>query len=389
MPPRRRIIAIVLCAALAVLAGCSGDSDREPEPAPIAMAWREVALPLPPGTSGRAAPRAVAVCGGRWYVTGGVRSPDGVTRPTVWTSADGSAWTLMTLNPRSYYGKISSLYAAACRDGRLAAIGAQAGGAHGYPRTSTWFHRPDGVLDEVEARFELYGGPTATNVARLAAGPPGWMIAGNRATGAAVWHSADASEFAIEEAAPELATDDRGATWAADVAATTDGWLLVGAILRPGRIDRDPLAWTSADGRTWRRVAVPADAEAYDELQRVAVIDGGPVALGLRGPAFGVWRVEGDAWRSVGAFGATGGPAGTVRTVAAVEGRLLAVVSEGREFQLWSSADRGSTWRRVVAPAAAPAGAGRAVSVAGTDGRVLLLSDDGQSGRVWVADGLK
>jgi hypothetical protein len=383
----RRFVAASLCAVLAALAGCSEPSD--PEPRPITLPWHEVALPLPPGASGRPAPRAAASCGGRWYVTGGVLTPDGANRPAAWTSPDGSAWTPMTLNPRSYYGKISSLYTAACRDGRLAAIGAQVGGAHGYPRTSTWYHRPDGVLDEVEARFELYGGPTATNVARLAAGPGGWMIAGNRSTGAAVWLSPDAREFEIEEAAPELATDDRGTTWAADVAATPVGWLLVGAILRPGRIDRDPLAWASADGRSWRRVSVPADDGAYDELQRVAVVDGVPVGVGLRGPTFGAWRAEGDSWRRTGAFGATGGPAGTVRTIAAVDGRLLAVVSQGREFQVWSSADAGTTWRRITAPAATPAGAGRAVFVTGVNGRVLLLSDDGQRGRVWVAEGAK
>jgi hypothetical protein len=375
------LFAASLCAVLVALGGCS--EAAEPEPQPVTMDWREVTPPVPDGS--RLALRAGAACGDRWYVTGAVVAADGVARPAAWTSVDGSTWTPMTLNPRSYYGKISSLYAAACRDGKLAAIGAQVGGAHGYPRTSTWYHRPDGVLDEVEARFELYGGPTATNVGRLVAGPMGWVIAGNRSTGAAVWVAADASDFEILEGAPELATDDRGATWAADAAAVRSGWLLVGAILPPGRIDRDPQAWTSADGETWRRLAVPGDNGSYDEMQRVAVVDGVPVAVGLRGPAFGAWRAEGDDWRAIGEFGATGGPTGSVRTVVAAGGSLLGVISDGREHQVWASTDRGDSWRRVALPETALVGANRAMSVIGSPDRVLVLSDDGQAGRVWLA----
>ena len=44
-------------------------------------------------------------------------------------------------------------------------------------------------------------------MARLVAGPAGFLITGNRTSGAAVWTSPDASEFEIIEAAPGLASD--------------------------------------------------------------------------------------------------------------------------------------------------------------------------------------
>lgn len=378
MSSRRRLAVYIL--ALALLGtGCE-------RPAPdntLRPQWHPMSLPVPSGAPGRLMVRDVAACAGRWYVVGAVATADGATRPAAWTSPDAQTWAPVPLTPKTYYGRQNILYAAACRDGRVAVIGAKTGGAHAYPRTSTWTQRPDGSLVEVIAAFTLYGGSSAVNVARIAGGPRGWMIAGNRTSGAAVWVSADSTDFRILEDAPELASDDRGESWAFDVSASPGGWLVVGGLVGRGRIDRDPLAWTSVDGVTWRRITVPGTDE-YEELQRVALVGDTPVAVGLRGRVFGAWRGAGDRWEVVGRFGApgtSGVPA--VRALTAADGRLVAATSDGAAHALWVSADEGRSWRAVAAPVAMPAGAERAVAALAAGPRMVLLVDDGQSGRAW------
>ena len=60
----------------------------------------------------------------------------------------------------------------------MAALGAKFGGAHGYPRTSSWQQTPDGVLREVTAPFELFGGPQAVNVVADRCGSAGLVDLG-------------------------------------------------------------------------------------------------------------------------------------------------------------------------------------------------------------------
>jgi len=384
----RWAVAAVLCLT-APLAACDAPAERADDP--VDPGWREVTLPLPAGVSGRPVPRDATVCDGRWYAVGAIVDPAGATVPAAWTSSDATTWTPMRMRAKSYYGKQNVLYSAGCRSGRLAAIGGKVGGAHGNPRVSSWYHLPDGSMDEVIAGFELYGGPYAVNVARLVAGPDGFLITGNRTSGAAVWMSPDASEFEIIEAAPGLASDAHGETWAFDATPVSAGWLLVGGLIGAGRIDRDPLAWTSPDGRRWTRVPVDGGRDGdgdqeYDEFQRVVVADGGtPVAVGLRGRAFGAWRQEAGKWQAVGRFGAaaaTGAPA--VRGLSVAGDALIAATSDGVDHALWRSADGGRSWGAVQAPAALPAGADRAVVVAASDDVILLLGDDGRAGRAWV-----
>ncbi|MGC5018012.1 hypothetical protein [Micromonospora sp. DT47] len=381
----RRVLA-VLGVLAALLAGC--DPAAEPAgdtPRPLRPAWQELTLPAPPGPAGRPLLRDAVACAGRWYATGGVADAAGGTRPAAWTSVDGTTWTSVPIAADSFYGRQNVLYAAGCRDGALAAIGAKVGGAHGYPRVSTWWQRPDGGLIEVSAAFETYGGPKAVNVSRLAGGPAGWLIVGNRSSGAASWVSPDAADFALVEGAPELASDGRGVSWAFDAVGVPQGWLAVGGVLPAGRIDRDPVVWSSADGRAWRRTALPG-TDRYEELQRVALVDGAAVAVGLRGRAFGAWRRDGDEWVAAGGFGAaaaSGAP--SVDGLAVAGGRLVAAVSDGAARSVWTSADRGGSWQPMEIPLPVPAGADRDVAVAAVGERVWLFADDGTRSAGWSA----
>ncbi|GIJ77426.1 hypothetical protein SAMN05443287_112125 [Micromonospora phaseoli] len=365
-----------------LLAGCPAPEREAADPGPLRADWRQVRLP-PPDGSGRIVLRDLAACGGRWYAAGAVADAAGGTSPAVWSSADGAVWTPVPVVADSYYGRRSVLFSVACRDGVVAAVGGKVGGAHGNPRVSTWWQRGDGTLVEVAASFETYGGPKAVNVSRLAAGPGGWLIVGNRSSGAAAWVSPDAAEFTLIEGAPELASDDRGVTWAFDAVAGPSGWLAVGGVLAPGRIDRDPAAWVSGDGRGWQRSTLPG-TEAYEEMQRVVLVDGLPVGVGLRGRAFGAWRQESAGWVAAGGFGRVAAGIPSVGALAVSAEQVLAVVSDGERYGGWLSVDRGDGWRAVELPVAAPVGAQQGVSLVGVGERWWLAVDDGTGTSLWI-----
>ncbi|WBB67359.1 hypothetical protein [Micromonospora sp. WMMD812] len=381
----RRVIAVLGLVAV-LLSGCERATVHDgDDPQPLGPAWQSLTLPAPPGAPGRLLVRDAVACGGRWYVVGGVEDAAGDTRPAAWTSADGLSWRGVPIRADSFYGRQNVLFSVGCRDGVAAVIGAKVGGAHGYPRVSTWGPLPDGGLVEVQAPFETYGGPKAVNVSRLAGGSAGWLIVGNRSSGAAAWVSSDAAEFTLIEGAPELASDGAGVSWAFDAVAGPEGWLAVGGVLPPGRIDRDAAVWASSDGRSWRRTVVPGSRE-YEELQRVAVVNGVPVAVGLRGGVFGAWRRESSGWVAAGDFGrraASGVPA--VTALVAAGGRLVAAVTDGERYAVWESADRGGSWRPVVLPVAVAAGADRDVASVAVGDRWWLAADDGERGGLWWA----
>ncbi|MGC5290866.1 hypothetical protein [Micromonospora sp. DT231] len=389
----RRVIAVSGLFAL-LLAGCDGprapsDAESTPAAAPaLRPDWQPLALPAPPGGAGRLLIRDATACAGRWFVVGGVLDAQGGTRPAAWTSVDGTTWTVQPVRPDSFYGRQNVFLSVACRDGKAALIGAKVGGAHGYPRVSTWRQVADGALVEVQASFETYGGPKAVNVSRLTAGAAGWLIVGNRSAGAASWvSSADAAEFALVEGAPELASDAVGVTWAFDAVATSAGWLAVGGMLPAGRIDRDPAVWSSPDGRSWRRTVLPGGSE-YEELQRVTLVGGVPVAVGLRGGTFGAWRQEAGGWVAGGTFGRwAGAGVQAVASLVSSGDRLFAAVTDGARHSVWVSTDRGGSWREVTMPLDVPAGVDRDVTLVAVGDRWWLAADDGTRAGLWWAAG--
>ena len=372
-----RLVAVVAGLAV-VLAGCAGPSTPT-DPGPLRPAWQSMALPAPPGPSGRTMVRDVVACAGRWYAVGGVADPAGETRPAAWTSSDGLAWSPVPTAPKSFYGRRHVLYAAACRDGRVAALGSAVGGMHGNPRTGNWSQGPDGTLHDVEVPFGLYGGPRAVSVSRLVAGPGGWLVVGSRVAGAAVWTSGDGERFTAREGLPELASDDRGRTFAYDAVAVPSGWLVVGAVLAPGAT---PVAWTSPDARVWRRLELPG-ADGRGQAQRVTTAGDGVLAVGPVRDGFGTWRWSGSGWRWVGAFGSGGPGALSVRALSADGDRVVAATVDAGGHRLWYSADAGGSWRAVALPVAVPPGGDSGLAVAFVGDRLMVLADPGDGSGGW------
>lgn len=380
------VLSTVLLAACTTGSPADHPGSRGPSYSP---AWTERTLPAPPGPAGRVAVRDAVRCGARWYVVGGVflaePTADQDSRPAAWTSTDGTSWTVVPAEPTTYWGERAVLASAACSEGRLAVVGAKSGGAHGNPRVTTWFLGDDGVLHDVVAAFSQYGGDKATNVGPVTGGAGGFLIAGNRTSGPAVWFSADAREFTKVEGAPALADDEHRAL-AQAAAWDGTGWTLVGGVSTPGDLDREPAAWTSADGTTWERQEVPG-SRGFDDLQRVVARGGELVAAGLRGEEFATWlRVDGR-WQHGSGFGALDDDAPAAPFVASLAlggGRVWATVSDGERYQLWTSHDA-RDWRRLETPAEPRTAGEQVLAVAADEDSVVLLADDGEAGRVWTS----
>jgi hypothetical protein len=339
--------ATAVVGAMLALSACS-----KPAPDP----WTRLDLPA----GGPIELHDLADCDGHWYVAGATRDARGTTHPAAWTSTDGTAWSLVTFRPlpSSYYGPNQVILSVACAAGKVAMIGAVPGGVHGNPRVSTWLSvkGPETVMAENPAPFETYGGAQAIDVGRIAAGPDGFAIAGDRVSGAAAWFSPDGRTYRLVEGAAGLASDAGHETLARDAVAVGDGqWAFVGGAAVRGSLDERATVWLTGDGTTWTRDD-PPPASGYNEIQRVVRDGNDLVAAGVRGTEFELWRRHDGAWTAGAAFG--GDPSG-VRSLTVAGGRP--VVAGGG---LWVD---GSP-RSAPAPPTAVAGRGHTLLMASTGG---------------------
>jgi hypothetical protein len=385
--PRPSAPWLAVVAALALVAGGAVAGGG------YGLSWRPLTLPLPAGR--QVTVRDVTACPGRWYAVGGTTSSDGSTAPAAWWSPDARRWTALALHPLSLYGRLATLYGAACRGDRVVAIGAAPGGAHGNPRTATWIGGTAG-LAEVPAPFDLYGGNDAVTVGRLVAGPPGFLIAGGRVSprtglaGAAVWRSPDGRAFTLVDRDPALASSATVATAVIDAAAVPGGWTAVGNVLPAGSpgIARSPAAWYSPDGVQWRREEVPGRRGTDEALDRVVAWHGGALALGERGNRFGTWTrdgiADGGGWATGGSFGTfTGTAQPAVTGLVAGPAGVFAAGCDGSACRLWTSTD-GGAWTELRLPVQLPAGGQHRILLAGTGADLLLVANDGQRPRLWL-----
>jgi hypothetical protein len=371
-------VRILVVALVAVILSACDDAGRERDDV---VAWTETGpLPAPPG--GTVVLRDGTWCGDHWVVVGAVRRGDD-TVPAAWSSPDGRAWAPVAIHPHSYYGRRAILFSVACVGAEPVAVGERSGGAHGNRRVTTFRAAGDGWTD-VAAPFELYGGPRALDVGPVSAGPDAWLIAGNRLDGPAVWFARSPRRFEIVESAPGLVGGSDLAI--ASQAAWLDGaWHLVGGA--SVGTERQPLAWTSADGREWTRDEVPKGS-ALDDMERIVAVGDGLIAVGRSSDGFAVWRSTAGTWSRLGTFGAASQDGGLPDVVDLdVQGRTFdAVVSDGATYQLWTSQD-GVSWHRSALPAEIRSSGDAAVATAASPRSLLLLSDDGSAATVWARSG--
>ena len=372
-------MAALMGGCIVALAGCGGGDSPAPS-----LTWRESSLPTPAGA--RAVVRDASYCGGRWYVVGATSTRSGETRPAVWSSPDASRWQTVRLDPgRDVFAVRDLLGSVGCSRGRIAAVGARAGGPRGTLRTTTWRQRADGSLIAWRAPLGLFGGVKGVKVSRMAGGPHGFLIAGTRTGGAAVWRSPDARAFRIEEGAPGLASTARSGTQGFDSVWHDGAWWVIGTATDDAGFV-SAMTWTPADGGSWTRHPVPGGA-SLATAERAAETPKGLLAVGLDDHTFGAWTLSGGSWSGGSTFGRqdpAGLEAAYVSGLAVAGNDVVASYSDGVRFRL-AAATVGGAWTDLVAPESVTVNGDHQVAVASGAGRFLLLTDDGTRGLVWVA----
>ena len=377
-PALRPGLAAVLLAV--ALGGCTTSSQRA-EAGLVSVSWRSITLPAPSGS--RIDLRALGSCGHAWFAAGATVDSAG-NHPALWFSPDGSAFTALKITPRSVYGPQNVLYSVACDGRRVAAVGAAVGGVHGNPRTSTW-QGPVGAgatITEQPAAFETYGGPDAVGVGEITAGPRGFVIVGGRVdanhkVGAAVWQSTDGTGFRLIDNDPALESGPDGETEVHGAYGGPSGFTAVGGIAPAGSAgaERNAAAWTSPDGRTWQRIAVPA-RPGDDILERVVATPTGLLAAGADGSGFAAWTAsaDGTGWTRDAHF-ADHAPVTSVPRiidlVSAPDRKVYAALSTGDDVQLWRGP--GALWSQMRLPSGVTSIAG----LAGDGTTTLLATPDG------------
>jgi hypothetical protein len=366
----------------AVVATCLTSCGHHDAPPWDHLSWRAVRLPVPAGD--RALVRGATWCTDRWVVVGATADGRGSTKPAVWASGDGRQWRTLPLNPEGdFYAARAVLTSVGCADGRLAVLGAKPGGAHGNPRTATWRQLPDGTMAAVRAPFELYGGQNAVAVNRLVGGPGGYLIAGTRVTGAAVWSSRDGDRFRLHEGAPGLASTSQLSTQALDAVWWHGAWTVVGmASDDTGRLTAT--AWTGSGAGRWTPTTLPGGG-TITTAERLALTAEGPVAVGLDDKGFGVWADRQGRWSQESTFGAEdpGGTSAAYLSGVAWTGSLLAATySDGARFRLAIGATGGLDV--VPLPTTVTVRGDHTVTIATHLDDAVLLTDDGAQGRVWL-----
>jgi hypothetical protein len=376
-----RLVAPVLAVLLVgVCAAACGDHRDGPT-----LSWNAHDLPVPPGS--RAMPRAATWCDGRWVVVGSTADAAGLTRATVWTSRDAVTWKQLTLHPgRDYYAARAILTSVGCSRGRLAVLGAKSGGVHGTPRIRTWTQRPDGSLAAVTTSYLLFGGTQAVDASRLEGGPRGYLVAGTRTSGAAVWTSRTGTDFRLHAGESGLADTPVTHTQAVDAVAGPAGLLVVGTTTdKLGQLFAT--AWTRTEPDHWDRLTLPGrHTVSTADLVIPAGSGGRTIVAGVLDQQFGLWVGRRGAWLLDGTFGkrdTDGTSAPYISGLALAGGRVLVTYSDGTRFGLavLGGGDAGTP----PLPTPVTVDGTRAVTVATHGSDALLLTDDGALGRTWLA----
>ncbi|WP_069161825.1 hypothetical protein [Nocardia altamirensis] len=239
-----RSLVVALLSVFALLTSCAADVPTSE--------WRELSLP-----AAGARILALTPVDGGLLAIGSVPGPEG-RAPAAWTTADGSDWRTVAVEPHSPYAFQTELISVGIGD-RIVVLGQAFGGAHSNPRMTSWSGTPTALVEHPQA-MELFGGPHA--IAVNAAATLGatdllvgqWDGASGR-YGAAVWTSTDGVHWDRQADDPALAAPPGELTGASGVATGPAGFVVAGNTLRGSALF--PLTWTSPDGRTWQRIDLP------------------------------------------------------------------------------------------------------------------------------------
>ena len=259
-----------------------------------------------------------------------VGSADGY--PAIWRRQHGGSWALMSTSAlTSGQDRLAALTGVTRGPEGWLAVGAPGPLVFTSADGITWQPAPGNIAQDL----------AGTSAVEVAAGPAGYVIAGNLGGRVAdVWWSPDLTVWR------KAAGMSDGRVLA--VAADAHGFVSAGS--RNGK----PAAWTTSDGRSWTTVVLPLPAGASSAaLQQVAIKGSRVVALGQATTTGGVVPFAalsvngGTSWRRV-PFAAPGPDTVFTALIAGSRG-FIAVGQYGPAGQMspaaWTSAG-GTAWAR-------------------------------------------
>jgi hypothetical protein len=345
-------------------------------------------------------PAVMALGGGQRVVAGS--SGVGVRQPAIWYSEDGHAWSPATVVPDPTGDTTSAAIESAIYDrGRWLAVGHA--DAFGHTDAAIWSSTDAATWERVAIGDDRLGGPgtqaivdVATDESELVA--VGYENFGGDANGV-VWTSVDGVNW-------ERATDAGTAfSGPGDQVPSTIVHLANGSWVAGGREDiadhSDAAAWSSADGRTWHRVASPDFGGARDDaIYAMTASPEGAIAVGAsrleESTDAVVWTTStGTSWSRV-PFNRTifGGPFDQrMDDVVRSAGSFYAVGADERNDvstpAVWVSVE-GRHWRRVESDAFVSETAARLVGCSADDIAVTCVgvrdTGSGRRSEIWRRD---
>lgn len=347
----------------AVLLAASGRTPTTIQLAPPAYAWTRE--PLTSASGSNVALTAMADRGGTVVAIGAGPAGFGA-----WRSVDGSSWTSV---PATAFRGAKVTAAIGTKDG-FVAVGF-AIGSDGASRAvswissdgTSWIRSPDsqplhgaamsdvvtagggllavGLHDQPEAAafwtstdgLHWLPAPQPTGAAgaranSVAEGTRGYVAVGQDAAGAAVWTSTDGRTFTRQALPTALSQGTRLTA----IASGGPGYVAVGTTVDASQ-QQSGAIWTSSDGRAWTSVADPTDVQGVS-LVSVAAGGGRLIAVGTaRAGAVAFTSTDGLTWQ---ALPAGPGFSGAVMRSVVLEERYLLIVGSGKQgAESWRLAD--------------------------------------------------
>jgi hypothetical protein len=298
---------------------------------------------------------AVASAGGRFVAVGNSNGD-----AAVWTSPDGRRWSRAQAEPKAFARPgPQRLMSLASGGSGWVAVGSD-GAA---PRRPLVVTSADGAAWQAVDGDKVFGSGTHDQIdtASVTSGPTGYVIAGDQASSAAVWHSADLKTWTRGEGTTKDALDGSpGADrWMHSVVSGPFGYVAVGGLNDPSVQNAPrgrPAVWTSADGERWSLQQLPLPSGTLEaRFHQVAIRQNVLTAAGTARTSGGTTVFAftsadgGKTWRQVSLPPADGGRGrSAVTAVTATPGGFIVTgsldVRGGADVVIWTSSD-GLAWK--------------------------------------------
>lgn len=310
--------------------------------------------------------------------------------PAAWQVAELNNWQAIRTTPATGYGKQAEFIMAAVADNRISAFGQAYGGAHSNPRPTLWRGSTAGLVEH-EQPITLLGGEDAIGQAAESATRSLALIVGSwdppgARYGAATWTSRDGVHWTRHSTPPGMASGPGEQTSALGVTDRSGGFLAAGQSLTgTGTV---PLAWTSSNGATWLRTALPLGATSDMRGATAVAPVCGSTSCVLIGNSTSApsrllcWKLPLHGSAAVGATVAAEGPGGslveplqatidrgTVEVLARIDGRV----------RLFSVTPECAGWHETALPAHA-----QIAALAVLGGRLVIATTGTTASRLWT-----